>query len=130
MYVGRVDADFSKQARSQALTDGSTAVVAVIAQGRLYVANGILLIIDIFESLMLLDLTSWGFASSDCAKRRQGAYHVNRPSTREERRRKPYSAIGWHFKALGSLESRRRASRVQVSSLNIIALQSPPSTMA
>eukprot|EP01039_Chlorochromonas_danica_P002129 gene2129-2323_t len=35
----RVDADFSSKAKPQGLTDGSTAVVAIIARSHLYVAN-------------------------------------------------------------------------------------------
>lgn len=34
-----MDAEFSKDAKKQGLTDGSTAVVAIIARSRLIVAN-------------------------------------------------------------------------------------------
>lgn len=36
----KVDADFSKVAKAQTLTDGTTAVVAIIANKKVYIANG------------------------------------------------------------------------------------------
>ena len=37
----RVDAEFSAKAKIQMLTDGTTAVVAVIHDGKIFVGNGI-----------------------------------------------------------------------------------------
>jgi hypothetical protein len=36
----RVDAEFSAKARIQMMTDGTTAVVAVVHDGKVYVGNG------------------------------------------------------------------------------------------
>lgn len=36
----RVDAEFSSKARIQMLTDGTTAIVAVIQDSKVYVGNG------------------------------------------------------------------------------------------
>ncbi len=38
--MSRVDAEFSAKARHQMLTDGTTAVVAIIQDSKIYVGNG------------------------------------------------------------------------------------------
>ena len=86
----RIDADFSAKAKAQTLTDGTTAVIAIIHQNRVIVGNGTFIKICIAKPASLTDFfplfspcNSGRFASNNSTERWKSKGYVSGPSTRQ-----------------------------------------------